>query len=283
MIRRILTRLLLTTVLLIALFGKLVDPDQAAANLEQLFHLTKSTAQIGFFLTLMFELTFICLVWLRNVPHIINFFPILFIAVWSYAYATAQDCGCFGSVLTFGQLGPVGHFILLFGMLIGCYSLSSSRSKMPIDKKWSFVGNRYRFKIIIGSVITILVALSFGLYSKANFEVKTGNERHIVDRHHIRKAIQDRSYVIIDARHPSQFSLGHIPTAINIPYNAIDFSDLTRQHSRDLHLVVYCSGPHCSNADMLADKLKRIGYKNLFVYKGGWQDWLQEATKKRND
>lgn len=80
---------------------------------------------------------------------------------------------------------------------------------------------------------------------------------------------------IIDARDPGEFNEGHIPRAINVPYDKLpEYLDmLSAEVPTNAQVVVYCRGPGCDFSDQLATELKILGYENVSVFKGGWDQW----------
>jgi rhodanese-related sulfurtransferase len=80
---------------------------------------------------------------------------------------------------------------------------------------------------------------------------------------------------IIDARTRSEYETGHIPGAI-----LLDYYDMGRYLDRVLPMldpeketIVYCYGPDCDDAELLARELYALGFTNLLVYRGGFEEW----------
>ncbi len=89
---------------------------------------------------------------------------------------------------------------------------------------------------------------------------------------------QKQPSIIIDARQPEDYSAGHIVTAINIPYDRVAEPEYAAKLSTiavDKVIIVYCDGTECDASKHLAAKLKEQGYKHVFVFVGGWIDWLE--------
>jgi rhodanese-related sulfurtransferase len=42
-------------------------------------------------------------------------------------------------------------------------------------------------------------------------------------------------------------------------------------------IVAYCSGGDCEDSRLLARKLVELGYRNLFIYRDGFPDWVQRG------
>ncbi len=106
---------------------------------------------------------------------------------------------------------------------------------------------------------------------------------------------------LIDVRSPAEYAGessrakvgGHIPTAINAPWNAMVNEDLTvksapeiQEHLADLGIkldadntVLYCNSGVSANVGMIAMEI--AGAKNLRLYDGSWTEWgnLPETPK----
>jgi len=91
---------------------------------------------------------------------------------------------------------------------------------------------------------------------------------------------------VVDAREPAEFGEGHIPTAINLPPGAFSgggIPDVVGQRlSRDLPIVVYCSGGNCDASKSVALRLMDLGFGQTFVYEDGYTGWTKagEAVEK---
>jgi rhodanese-related sulfurtransferase len=87
----------------------------------------------------------------------------------------------------------------------------------------------------------------------------------------------DRNIVFIDSRPPEQYASGHIPGARNLPLPAADKDKtlrLDRWHiDTEALIIVYCSGGQCLDSLKLALWLKKRGFKEIAVFRGGWTDW----------
>lgn len=91
----------------------------------------------------------------------------------------------------------------------------------------------------------------------------------------MKRLFDEGSIVILDARDATEYEQGHIPGAINIPYDRIPeyFDVLQSQVPMDAHVVCYCRSLTCDFSDQLATELKIMGYQNVSVFSGGWDQW----------
>jgi rhodanese-related sulfurtransferase len=102
-----------------------------------------------------------------------------------------------------------------------------------------------------------------------------------VDRTAVEAAIANHSAVIIDARPDFQYKLGHLPGAINIPYDSDNLVELVNTHSlKSQALIVYCSSAHCNAAELLAEKRREFGCEKVSLYPGGWEEWERVSGRK---
>ena len=92
-----------------------------------------------------------------------------------------------------------------------------------------------------------------------------------------RSAVESRSALILDARPSVFFEQGHVPGARNLARD--DFARDYRQLSRvlkgagDKPIIVYCSGGDCHDSHLVANALLTLGFGNISVFSGGWEEW----------
>lgn len=87
--------------------------------------------------------------------------------------------------------------------------------------------------------------------------------------------------LIIDARYESDYKAGHIERAINIPVNLStkEIAEIMDKYPKDIEMVIYCQSAGCSFAQKVTLKLKDIGYENICIYKGGYNEWIKSQNK----
>lgn len=82
----------------------------------------------------------------------------------------------------------------------------------------------------------------------------------------------------IDAREDIDYNEGHISNAINIYFYSFEENeDKLNGIGKDEAIVTYCNGTDCDLSVLLGNKLAEIGYKNVFVFFGGWLDWVKAS------
>lgn len=80
---------------------------------------------------------------------------------------------------------------------------------------------------------------------------------------------------IVDARKAPAFEAGHLPGAINIDPDASEemVARAMRDVPKDRRVIVYCQLLGCPYSEIIAQRLMTVGYSNLVLYRGGWDEW----------
>lgn len=86
---------------------------------------------------------------------------------------------------------------------------------------------------------------------------------------------QSPEVVFIDARDPADYEWGHIPGAINFPFDYYDeYADsVLPRVDKSAQVVTYCGGADCELSLYLARQLSNEGYENIFIFFGGQTAW----------
>ena len=78
--------------------------------------------------------------------------------------------------------------------------------------------------------------------------------------------------IILDAREPKEYDTSHIKDAICVGYDFFELDSITKKvPNKDAKIVVYCSLG--IRSEDIAEKLKKVGYTNVFNLYGGIFEW----------
>lgn len=83
--------------------------------------------------------------------------------------------------------------------------------------------------------------------------------------------------IVIDSRKKTEYQKGHIEGAINILNTSLkpkDLEDILQDKSREI--LFYCNGVRCLRSSDSIVKAQDWGYKNLFWFRGGWNEWMEK-------
>jgi len=90
---------------------------------------------------------------------------------------------------------------------------------------------------------------------------------------------QKASFVIADARPPSDYSGGHIAGAISVPF--YDVAPYLPQIPNDRVVVVYCACPHAESG-VAAAAMRSRGYRRVVVLDEGYKVWRTRGYPVRS-
>jgi len=82
--------------------------------------------------------------------------------------------------------------------------------------------------------------------------------------------------LLIDAREPEEYTQGHIPGALSMPYDEVSSEPerLEKLAAGGKAIAVYCGGGACELSLNLAWDLISAGQKKVVVYMGGYPEWV---------
>ena len=103
------------------------------------------------------------------------------------------------------------------------------------------------------------------------------------------RSVTDNVTVLLDARPPMEFSVSHIPGALNVAPQAgrpahlyvSDVAEVSRllRGAKDRPLIIYCNGPFCGKSKRLAGELLQAGYRSVRRYQLGAPGWRALAGR----
>lgn len=83
--------------------------------------------------------------------------------------------------------------------------------------------------------------------------------------------------IVIDSRLPAEYAKGHIPGAYNLLDADMSEAALARlAPEHDIPLLFYCNGERCLRSGNAAQQALAWGYRTVYWFRGGWQEWLHK-------
>jgi rhodanese-related sulfurtransferase len=129
--------------------------------------------------------------------------------------------------------------------------------------------SRYFSKILLALVIIMFIVILFKLTSHSSDTAATNGWEQLTQEQLIQDLKTGKDEILVDLREPSLFKKGHIPNAINIPFN--DFQTRYKELDRSKRIIFIChDGPM---GDASCQFLKEKGYTNLANLQGGMSAW----------
>ena len=95
---------------------------------------------------------------------------------------------------------------------------------------------------------------------------------------------ENKSALILDARPAVFIERGHVPGALNLSRddfaNDIVASRPRLKTAQAKPIIVYCSGGECHDSRLVANALLSLGFSNVSLYPGGWEEWSAAIWRK---
>jgi rhodanese-related sulfurtransferase len=98
-----------------------------------------------------------------------------------------------------------------------------------------------------------------------------------IDAETVQSLVESNMAILLDARTPEDFASCHIPGAISLPISQFEkkFHTVATLLAGCNTIITYCEGIHCTDSSMLAMELHKKGYQDIFIYKGGIEEWRE--------
>lgn len=77
---------------------------------------------------------------------------------------------------------------------------------------------------------------------------------------------------LIDVLSREHFEQEHIRGAVSLPLNEIEKKAHHALNNNDIN-ITYCAGLDCTASTEAAEKMEKMGFNNVYDYKGGLQDY----------
>ena len=116
----------------------------------------------------------------------------------------------------------------------------------------------------------LLVLFVFLILSACNSKEET--KLSVIDYETVQTDVIGKDVQLVDVRTSQEFNAGHIDDAINIDISDPEtFTEKVENLDKEKPIYIYCQmGGRSKKA---SQKLKQIGFKNIFDYSGGYGEW----------
>ncbi len=98
-----------------------------------------------------------------------------------------------------------------------------------------------------------------------------------IDAGGLKDFVETGMAVLLDARTRENYNQGHIPQAISLPIGEFKqrYGEVSHLLIKDKAIIVYCIDLYCHDSSLLAKELHQKGYREIFVYKPGIEEWQE--------
>ena len=135
--------------------------------------------------------------------------------------------------------------------------------------------------MIVGMVYNLFLESPLKLFGqyKPDLKEEFGEDLSVyydeLDAETLNALMETEMAVLVDARTADNYREGHIPGAVSLPMTEFEatYEKVAPFLSEEKSIVIYCIGGKCTDSALLARELHKKGHRELFVYKGGIEEW----------
>ena len=128
--------------------------------------------------------------------------------------------------------------------------------------------------LIIFLMVAICMTGSYAQTTQPKQMVKTINSSESAEM--IKKNLNNKNFVILDVRTPSEYTDGHLANATNIDFNATDFAVKVGKLDKSKTYLVYCRAGHRSAS--AAEIMKTQAFQTIYNLDGGITQWTTDKN-----
>ncbi|BCA85525.1 sulfurtransferase [Enterococcus saigonensis] len=129
--------------------------------------------------------------------------------------------------------------------------------------------------IIIIDIVLIAILLGIGL-NELYLRIMAKKSATTLEQEAFREGM--RKAQVIDVREKDEFDAGHVLGARNIPYSVLKNSIGSIRKDQP----VYIYDQKRAIAVRAANRLRKAGYTDIYLLKGGYQSWEGKVKKKNS-
>ncbi len=141
-------------------------------------------------------------------------------------------------------------------------------------------------QMLVLVAVGAVVGIGYNALSPKGIPLKGGTKARLaqegarmVDLAEVRYYLKEPGTLLVDARSPEEFELGHIPGAVNLPADQFKpyFPKVEARLRKAKLIIVYCSGGSCGMSEELASELIKAGFgdNEVAVFSGGLPGWMR--------
>lgn len=92
-----------------------------------------------------------------------------------------------------------------------------------------------------------------------------------------KEAEKNESLYVINVLDKNNYDDCRIAGSINVPFENVE--SFAKNLNRNTEIVVYCANYMCTASGSAVEKLKEMGFANVYAYEGGTAEWYQMGLK----
>jgi len=122
---------------------------------------------------------------------------------------------------------------------------------------------------IITAIFFVSVAVA--IFASLQYTAKATTQPSIQSSPYLIERVKNNDWMLIDVRSPEEFAEGHIPGAVNMPYDAIDDFINELEGNKDKPIIVYCRSGR--RAKLAMKVLEALEFSEVMHLEGDMLGW----------
>lgn len=205
-----------------------------------------------------------------NYANIIRIFAFSLLMAFSYNYFNVDGINLLQGKIEYGAAND---------SLINALTADSVQSSIIIDSvDLSSKNNSSKQQENIIQLDSTKKGLNIPIEKKKNIIDESNTQSEFFEPHSISLEQAYKLYLqnilFVDARNKSDYDYSHVKNSVSLPvFQFEDYKRILETIDVNQPIVVYCNGPDCDMSEELAKILVEAGYRKIFVFTGGWEEW----------
>lgn len=122
---------------------------------------------------------------------------------------------------------------------------------------------------IITAIFFVSVAVA--IFASLQYTAKATTQPSIQSSPYLIERVKNNDWMLIDVRSPEEFAEGHIPGAVNMPYDAIDDYINELEGNKEKPIIVYCRSGR--RAKLAMKVLEALEFSEVMHLEGDMLGW----------
>lgn len=115
------------------------------------------------------------------------------------------------------------------------------------------------------------VSIAIAIFASLQYTAKATTQPSIQPSPYLIERVKNNDWMLIDVRSPEEFAEGHIPGAVNMPYDAIDGYISELEGNKEKPVIVYCRSGR--RAELAMKVLKALDFSEVMHLEGDMLGW----------
>jgi rhodanese-related sulfurtransferase len=126
--------------------------------------------------------------------------------------------------------------------------------------------------------LILIALLAFGAVGQVRGDEQAMRNVPRISIDEVKALMAKQQVILIDVRDPQSFAEGHMPGALNVPFDHIpDYVDAWKKDARVL--ITYCACTNETTAARAVVDMNAFGITNAKALLGGWNEWIARGEK----